>query len=226
MLEHMSPQDQMQVRQAGRSFLALPPDRQATVKRAFQDLRSVPLDQRATVLNSARYQNQFSSGRARHAQQSAARRTLRSRRADMRATLHYVALLRKNSSDFFSPSFSPTRGSHPSSVRALVMSGRRRVGSSTGSSTKRISLFEPVTSSTALRAFQNRELFGIAEIDGKMFLAARQAHDPFDQIVDIAEAARLAAVAVDGQRLAAQRLHHESSRSRVRRRDAGADHRY
>jgi hypothetical protein len=30
------------------------------VKGAFQDLRSVPLDQRATVLNSARYQNQFS----------------------------------------------------------------------------------------------------------------------------------------------------------------------
>jgi hypothetical protein len=60
MLEHMPPQQQMQVRQAGRNFLALPPDRQAVVKRAFQDLRSVPLDQRATVLNSARYQNQFS----------------------------------------------------------------------------------------------------------------------------------------------------------------------
>lgn len=60
MLEHMSPQGQMQVRQAGRSFMALQPDRKATVKRAFQDLRSVPLDQRATVLNSARYQSQFS----------------------------------------------------------------------------------------------------------------------------------------------------------------------
>ena len=35
-------------------------DRQAVVKRAFQDLRSVPLDQRDTVLNSARYQSQFS----------------------------------------------------------------------------------------------------------------------------------------------------------------------
>src|SRR5579863_3746364 len=61
MLERMSPQEQMQVRQAGRSYLALPRDRQAMVKRAFQDLRSVPLDQRATVLNSARYQNQFSA---------------------------------------------------------------------------------------------------------------------------------------------------------------------
>jgi hypothetical protein len=28
-------------------------------KRAFQDLRSVPLDQRATLLNSTRYQDQF-----------------------------------------------------------------------------------------------------------------------------------------------------------------------
>ena len=60
MLERMSPQEQMQVRQAGRSFMALPPDRQVMVKRAFQDLSSVPLDQRDTVLNSARYQNQFS----------------------------------------------------------------------------------------------------------------------------------------------------------------------
>jgi len=47
----------------------------------------------------------------------------------------YAALLRKNSSDRFNPSLSPTRGSHPSSVRALAMSGRRRVGSSTGRST-------------------------------------------------------------------------------------------
>jgi len=60
MLEHMSPQEQMQVRQAGGRFMGLPPDRQAIVKRAFQDLRSVPLDQRSTVLNSARYQSQFS----------------------------------------------------------------------------------------------------------------------------------------------------------------------
>jgi hypothetical protein len=62
MLERMSPQEQMQVREAGRGLLALPSDRQVMVKRAFQDLRSVPLDQRETVLNSARYQNTFSPG--------------------------------------------------------------------------------------------------------------------------------------------------------------------
>ena len=56
----MSPQGQMQVRQAGRRFMALPPNRQAIVKSAFQDLRSVPLDRHGIVLNSARYQNQFS----------------------------------------------------------------------------------------------------------------------------------------------------------------------
>jgi hypothetical protein len=60
MLERLSPQEQMQVREAGRQLVTLPPDRQEVVKRAFQDLRSVPLDQRATVLNSARYQSNFS----------------------------------------------------------------------------------------------------------------------------------------------------------------------
>ena len=137
MLEHMSPQDQMQVRQAGRGFMALPPDRQAVVKRAFQDLRSVPLDQRATVLNSARYQSQFSPDERGHPHEPVARRALRAAsltavRSHCRITLY---LLLKKSSDLFSPSFSPTRGSQPSNVRAFVMSGRRRVGSSTGSST-------------------------------------------------------------------------------------------
>ena len=60
MLERMSPEQQMQVRQAGRLYNTLAPDRQTIVKRAFRDLRSVPLDQRDTVINSARYQNQFS----------------------------------------------------------------------------------------------------------------------------------------------------------------------
>lgn len=59
-IEHMSPEDRSNLNQSNRAFAALPPDRQAVVKRAFQDLRSVPLDQRETVLNSARYQGQFS----------------------------------------------------------------------------------------------------------------------------------------------------------------------
>jgi hypothetical protein len=60
MLERMSPQERMNLNQASRQFATLPPDRRRTMSRAFQDLRSVPLDQRETVLNSARYQGQFS----------------------------------------------------------------------------------------------------------------------------------------------------------------------
>jgi hypothetical protein len=60
MLERLSPEERMSINRSGRAWAALPPDRQAMMKRAFQDLRSVPLDQRQTVLNSARYQGQFS----------------------------------------------------------------------------------------------------------------------------------------------------------------------
>ncbi len=42
-----------------------------------------------------------------------------------------------------------------------------------------------------------------------MSLITRQAVDAFDQIADEAKAARLRAVAVDGQRFAAQGLAHE-----------------
>jgi TolB-like protein len=45
----------------------------------------------------------------------------------------YVTRVLKYSIDFLSPSSSPTVGSQPSSVRARVMSGRRCLGSSTGS---------------------------------------------------------------------------------------------
>jgi hypothetical protein len=38
----------------------LPPDRQTMMRNAFRDLRAVPLDQRSMVLNSSRYQGQFS----------------------------------------------------------------------------------------------------------------------------------------------------------------------
>lgn len=60
MLEHLSPQERMSINRSGREWSSLPPDRQAMMKRAFKDLRGVPLDQRDTVLNSARYQGQFS----------------------------------------------------------------------------------------------------------------------------------------------------------------------
>ncbi len=60
MLERLSPQDRMSLNQSGRTWAALPLERQAIMKQAFQNLRGVPLDQRETVLNSARYQGTFS----------------------------------------------------------------------------------------------------------------------------------------------------------------------
>jgi hypothetical protein len=59
-IERMSPQDRANLNNASRQFADLPPGRKAVVKQAFQDLRTVPVDQRQTVLNSARYQNNFS----------------------------------------------------------------------------------------------------------------------------------------------------------------------
>ena len=59
MLERLSPEERMSINRSGRQWAALPADRQTQVRRAFHDLRGVPLDQRQTVLNSARYQGQF-----------------------------------------------------------------------------------------------------------------------------------------------------------------------
>ena len=57
----------------------------------------------------------------------------------------------------------------------------------------------------------DRELARIAEIDraGEVAVAVHQPHEAVDQIVDVAEGARLAAVAVDGDGLALQGLHDE-----------------
>ena len=59
MIEHLPPQDRMQINNSARRWAALSPERQALMKNAFRDLRSVPLDQRQTVLNSSRYQGVF-----------------------------------------------------------------------------------------------------------------------------------------------------------------------
>jgi hypothetical protein len=58
-IERMNPQQRMELNQSTRQLSNLPADRQNIVKRAFRDLRGVPLDQRQTVLNSERYQGQF-----------------------------------------------------------------------------------------------------------------------------------------------------------------------
>ncbi len=58
-LERLSPAQRMQVNDSARQLKGLPPDRQTLVRGAFRDLRGVPMDQRQTMLNSARYNSQF-----------------------------------------------------------------------------------------------------------------------------------------------------------------------
>jgi hypothetical protein len=60
MFEHLSPEQKAGVRGASQAFHQMPADRQTEVRRAFQDLRGVPPAQRQSVLNSARFQQQFS----------------------------------------------------------------------------------------------------------------------------------------------------------------------
>src|ERR1700755_441618 len=61
----------------------------------------------------------------------------------------YRAHVLKYSRDFSRPCRNLTFGSQPSNSFALVMSGRRRVGSSSGSGREMISLAAPVTDRTS-----------------------------------------------------------------------------
>src|SRR5580704_75113 len=60
-----------------------------------------------------------------------------------------------------------------------------------------------------LGALEDGELVGVADIDRQMFGGLGKAHEAVDFVADIAEAAGLAAVAVDGEVLAAESLLHE-----------------
>ena len=59
------------------------------------------------------------------------------------------------------------------------------------------------------RQLANREFAGITDVDRAAVIAVHQADHAFDQIIHVAEAARLAAIAIEGERFAAQRLHDE-----------------
>src|SRR5262249_49899318 len=56
---------------------------------------------------------------------------------------------------------------------------------------------------------QDGHLAGVAQVDRLVEIGRQQLLDPVDQVVDVAEAPRLRAVAVHRDRLAAQRLAHE-----------------
>src|SRR5205823_1023195 len=60
-----------------------------------------------------------------------------------------------------------------------------------------------------LRELQNGDLGRVAEVDRVVEVGPQQPVDALDEVGDVAEAAGLLAVAVDGDRLAPQRLVHE-----------------
>src|SRR5690242_4624564 len=61
----------------------------------------------------------------------------------------------------------------------------------------------------ATRAFENGELVRIANVHGKMLVGFGKAENAFDFVADVAKAAGLAAIAVDGEVITAKRLFHE-----------------
>ena len=59
------------------------------------------------------------------------------------------------------------------------------------------------------RQFDDRDLVGIAEVYRAGLVRHEHAEKPFDKIADVAEAAGLAAISVDGQRLTVNCLRDE-----------------
>src|SRR4029077_8885780 len=57
-----------------------------------------------------------------------------------------------------------------------------------------------------VRQLEDRDLGGISNIDRIAVVGVKQGNDAFDQVVDIAEAAGLRTVPVDGERFASERL--------------------
>ena len=70
----------------------------------------------------------------------------------------------KNSAVRRRPSSRATTGSHPSSRRATVMSGRRRVGSSVGSGSWTIVDDDPVSAEHGVGQLEHRQLVGVADV--------------------------------------------------------------
>ena len=60
-----------------------------------------------------------------------------------------------------------------------------------------------------LGELEQRELLRVADVDGQVLAALRERDQAADEVVDVAEAPRLRAVAEDGQRLLLERLAHE-----------------
>ena len=90
-----------------------------------------------------------------------------------------------------------------------VMSGWRTWGSSVGSASKTISERDSVTSITTSASSSRVNSCGLPMLIGSWTLGLGHRDVAADLVVDVAEAARLAAVAEHGQRLVLQRLAQE-----------------
>src|SRR4029079_17007218 len=74
-----------------------------------------------------------------------------------------------------------------------------------------------------LRQLEHRALFRVADVDRPVDVAFHHPHEAVDRVLDVAEAARLLAVTVDRERIAAQRLDDEvADDTAVARRQARA----
>ena len=107
-----------------------------------------------------------------------------------------------------SPSSSSISGSQPRSCCARVMSGWRTCGSSSGSASKTIWL-RAARLEHLLGELENRVLARVADVDRQVLAGLGQQDEAADEVVDVAEAPRLRAVAVDRQRLPLERLAQE-----------------
>ena len=108
-----------------------------------------------------------------------------------------------------SPSARVTVGSQPRRFLARVMSGRRCVGSFSGSDSYTIRLLGAGRLDHLRGELEERELLGIAEVDGVVLTGQREPPDPGDEVVDVTERAGLRPVAEHRQRLAEERLPEE-----------------
>ena len=75
-IEHLSPQERMQINLSARRWAELPPDRQAQMKSAFRDLRAVPARPAPDGAQLRPLPEPLHPGRARHPLRYAARRAL------------------------------------------------------------------------------------------------------------------------------------------------------
>ena len=104
------------------------------------------------------------------------------------------------------PSASGTLGSHFRIFLALVMSGLRCLGSSCGSGLWTILLLDLVARDDGLGELQHRHLGRVADVHRQVVIAHHQPVDAFDQIGDVAKAARLRALAENRDGLVRERL--------------------